>query len=96
MLFVVIITDGSWLAVILMIKDLEWVGFRVLRCCTVCLGHSNWPIRCSADPHTSIPSTSVPTQRGGRVCLSQAYYSKIDQASFMQLWPSSPVAVWNV
>lgn len=94
-LIIVIITGMSWLAVILMIKALEWVGFRALRCCLVCLGLTNWPIRCWADPHMSTPSASVPT-RGGRVCLSQAYYSKIDQASFMQLWPSSPVAVWNV
>lgn len=83
------------MAVILIIKALEWVGFRALRCFSVCLGLSNWPIRCSTDPHVSTPSTSVPTQ-GGRDCLSLAYYSKIDQASCVQLWPSSPVAVWNV
>lgn len=95
-LIIVLITGGCWLALILMIKALEWVGFRALRCCPVCLGLSNWPIRCSADPHMSAsPRTSVPT-RGGRVCLSRAYYSRIDLESCVQLWPASPVAVSNV
>lgn len=94
-LTVVIIKCETCLAVTFTIKTLEWVGFRALRWSSVCRGLSNWSIRCSVDPQTSTPSTSVFTW-GGWVCLSQAYYSKIDQASCMQLWPRSLVAVWNV
>lgn len=96
-LITVLITGRSWSAVILMRYQGPWAGGihspQMLFC--VCLGLSNWPIRCSTDPHTPTPSTSVPT-RGGSVCLIWAYFSQIDQASCGQLWPSSPVAVWNV
>lgn len=94
-LIIVIIKCETSLTVTLMIKTLKWVGFRALRWCSVCWGLSNWSIRYCVDPQTSTPSTSVLTW-GGWVCLSQAYYSKMDQASCMQLWPRSLVAVWNV
>lgn len=81
-LIIVLITGGSWLAVILMIKALEWVGFRALRCNPVCLGLSNWPIRCSADPHTSTPSTSVPARGGtGSVSAGLIIVRQIRQAA---------------